>query len=342
MDDYYELLGVDADAPPEDIRSAYRERKSALADKPEAKSEVAALNKAWNVLSDPYQRGRYDQQREETAASDGGDDRDTGDDGDDGREPASSRSRTPARTRAQTRGGAARGARVPLTPTVTLPAGTVFAPPRKRVVAMLIDLFILFLLFVGSLTLTVSLEKSSHRVAYDRMTKLQNTLVPDAQKAQSNAAKTASNVAKAKGASSPDAKAAAATATDAQNKLNALNKDLDKQRSILAPIQNSVTGGYILLSMLILVVPGIFWSGQTIGKRLQGIRVIRVDGSRLRIGDAIRRYGALVLAAYALSLLLSLLGPALVLFGATMWMRNPNRQALQDKLAKTLVVADAA
>ena len=31
MDDYYSILGVDADASTDDIRTAYRERKAALA-----------------------------------------------------------------------------------------------------------------------------------------------------------------------------------------------------------------------------------------------------------------------------------------------------------------------
>ena len=73
MDDYYELLGVDEDAPVDDIRSAYRDKKAAVDTSAgdDAKSDVAKLNKAWNVLSDPYQRGRYDQQR--TSVSDGDD-----------------------------------------------------------------------------------------------------------------------------------------------------------------------------------------------------------------------------------------------------------------------------
>ena len=64
MDDYYSLLGVDADATVDDIRGAYRERKDGLDTASDAgKADAAKLNKAWNVLSDPYQRGRYDEQR---------------------------------------------------------------------------------------------------------------------------------------------------------------------------------------------------------------------------------------------------------------------------------------
>ena len=57
MDDYYELLGVDEDTPVDDIRSTYRDKKAAVdtSANDEAKSDVAKLNKAWNVLSDPYQ-----------------------------------------------------------------------------------------------------------------------------------------------------------------------------------------------------------------------------------------------------------------------------------------------
>src|SRR5436853_6853937 len=80
MDDYYDLLGVDEDAPVDDIRSAYRDKKAAVDTSAgdDAKSDVAKLNKAWNVLSDPYQHGRYDQQR--AAASENEDDGDDDDD----------------------------------------------------------------------------------------------------------------------------------------------------------------------------------------------------------------------------------------------------------------------
>ena len=71
MDDYYDLLGVEPGAATADIKSAYRDKKAALDAKGD-KGAVARLNKAWNVLSDPYQRGRYD-----AAARDGGRDRRT-------------------------------------------------------------------------------------------------------------------------------------------------------------------------------------------------------------------------------------------------------------------------
>jgi uncharacterized RDD family membrane protein YckC len=73
---HYELLGVEPDATKEEIRSAYRERLEDLRAKVEkgrsdqarngARQETARLNAAWQVLSDPFQRQRYD-----TGLSDG-------------------------------------------------------------------------------------------------------------------------------------------------------------------------------------------------------------------------------------------------------------------------------
>ena len=61
MDDYYSLLGIDADASVDDIRGAYRVRKDGIDTASDVgRADAAKLNKAWNVLSDPYQRGRYD------------------------------------------------------------------------------------------------------------------------------------------------------------------------------------------------------------------------------------------------------------------------------------------
>ena len=67
---HYELLGVESDASKDEIRAAYRERLEDLRGKAEkgrsdqardgARAETARLNAAWQVLSDPFQRQRYD------------------------------------------------------------------------------------------------------------------------------------------------------------------------------------------------------------------------------------------------------------------------------------------
>jgi uncharacterized RDD family membrane protein YckC len=67
---HYELLGVEPDASKDEIRAAYRERLEELRGKIEkgrsdqardgAREETARLNAAWQVLSDHFQRQRYD------------------------------------------------------------------------------------------------------------------------------------------------------------------------------------------------------------------------------------------------------------------------------------------
>src|SRR4051812_1896944 len=182
MDDYYELLGVDEDAPVDDIRSAYRDKKAAVDTSAgaDAKSDVAKLNKAWNVLSDPYQRGRYDQQRTELSDDDG----EYEDEDDDQDETPVRRSRPTAADRAEKR----RNARQPAKPTITLPAGVHFATMKQRLVAMGIDLLILIgIFFAGSVAVLPSIEKSQHREAYETARSLVKTEIPAAQKATSAA-----------------------------------------------------------------------------------------------------------------------------------------------------------
>lgn len=326
MDDYYELLGVEEDAPVDDIRSAYRDKKAAVDTSAgdDAKSDVAKLNKAWNVLSDPYQRGRYDQQR--TTVSDADDEEyDAEEYADDA--PVV-RSRSP---RAADRAEKRRNARRPAKPTVKLPAGVRFPTMRQRLVAMAIDLLILIgLFFVGSVGILPSLEKSQHPDAYNAARHLVKTDIPAAQKVTKDAEK------RAKTDTSATAKQAV---TDAKAKEKALNKELDKQNKKLLPLQNLMTAAVFLAALFVLVVPTLF-GRQTLGKETQRIRVIRVDGSRARFLDVLRRYGALVLAGFALSLILGPTGGLVAIFVATMWTRNPNQQGLHDRFAKTLVVAD--
>jgi hypothetical protein len=63
MATYYELLGVDQDASPEDIQRAYRflARRHHPDVAPEAdRGAMAAINGAWAVLRDPVRRRNYD------------------------------------------------------------------------------------------------------------------------------------------------------------------------------------------------------------------------------------------------------------------------------------------
>lgn len=70
------------------------------------------------------------------------------------------------------------------------------------------------------------------------------------------------------------------------------------------------------------------WRGRTPGKRLFGIRVVRIDGEDLTTWDAFGRFGG-----YAASVLTGLLG-----FAQLLW--DANRQALHDRIAGTVVVEE--
>ena len=328
MDDYYDLLGVEPDAPVADIRAAYRDRKAEVSARSDddAKADAAALNKAWNVLSDPYQRGRYDQQ---LADSDGSE-YDEDEDNDDVVDVPATRTRT-TRTNQSTR---EKGARPPLVPTVKLPRGVTFAPTRARIVAMIIDLVVLVLLFAVSAYVTDALEVSQQPHAHHMVM----TVLPD----QIKAAHDATSAAKKKASDNVncdkptnDNDQAYCAAKDHED---ALNKEFTEQTKKLTPIRTLVSGIFFLVALLVLLIPSLF-GGQTLGKRLQKIRVVRLDCSPAGFVELFRRYGLMALAAFVFSLLLQgPIGALLVVFGATMWTRNPNRQGLQDRFAKTLVV----
>lgn len=67
--------------------------------------------------------------------------------------------------------------------------------------------------------------------------------------------------------------------------------------------------------------------GRTVGKLIFGSRVVRLDGAPITAMDAFVRYGG-----YAAGLATGLLG-----FARLLW--DPNRQAIQDRIAGTVVVS---
>jgi len=69
-----------------------------------------------------------------------------------------------------------------------------------------------------------------------------------------------------------------------------------------------------------------WWRGQTVGKRLFGLRVVHLTGKALGMMDSFGRYGG-----YAAGLATGGIGLLQVLW-------DPNRQAVEDKLAHTVVI----
>lgn len=69
-----------------------------------------------------------------------------------------------------------------------------------------------------------------------------------------------------------------------------------------------------------------WWNGQTLGKRLFRLQVVKIDGSELDLWESFGRYGG-----YSAGLATGLIG-----FFQVFW--DSNRQAIQDKISETLVI----
>ena len=69
-----------------------------------------------------------------------------------------------------------------------------------------------------------------------------------------------------------------------------------------------------------------WWQGQTVGKRLFGVRVVKLNGRPLTVWESFNRYGG-----YAAGFATGLLG-----FAQVFW--DANRQAIHDQIAFTVVV----
>jgi uncharacterized RDD family membrane protein YckC len=327
MDDYYSLMGVEPDAPVDDIRAAYRDKKAAIVGTTDAdKVNAKKLNKAWNVLSDPYQRGRYDEQRAQAVES--------GElaDADDAEETPSTngrRSARPTRERGQPR--------APLQPTIALPSGVHFAGRRRRIIAMVIDLVVLLVLFVGITQIGAQALAKNQKPEVVENVKTYNKQIDDLNDQLDDAKKAAKG---------DTTKCGADNVTPVRQKVCDLDKqikDTTKQRDDEVSKLSGIFFGSIavtfLLGFLYLALPSMK-NGQTLGKRFQHIKVVREDGSPLRAGDVVRRYGIIIIVTFGLFLFLREIAAVLVLIGVTRWLANANQQGLHDRFAKTIVIED--
>ena len=131
----------------------------------------------------------------------------------------------------------------------------------------------------------------------------------------------------------------------AEDKRDADEKELADLQQELVPTRLVFGAIAMVVSLLYVLVPSVM-SGRTLGKRTQHLKVLREDGSKLRFGDAFKRYGLIIILT-SLFLALPILGPisALIpvgaLFAILRWTRNNNMQGVHDRFAKTIVVSDA-
>jgi curved DNA-binding protein CbpA len=355
MDDYYDLLDVAPDAGRDDIRSAYRSKRDALtaAEGDQNKGKVAELNRAWNVLSDPAQRERYDERLAEYRESEADGEEHDDDDGDARPARATRPARAPAKrssapqTRAEQR-AEQRRARMDRTPTIVLPDGLTMASTKARLSAMGFDLLILILVFVVCYFAGVKIINDRYPRQTDRITAIADNvkaidkrISADSKQADAADAQAAAAATKKDDAAEATAKRAATEARAAkaaeQKKRNQLSAESKKLSGELKPASLLVFAGTAAL-MLLYLVPMTATTGQTLGKRLQHVRVVKLDGSLPGWSTALKRYGTPLLGATALSIILGPLALAVVMIVLVGWVTKPNRQGMHDRLANTVVV----
>jgi curved DNA-binding protein CbpA len=386
---HYDVLGVEPSATKDEIREAYQERLSvaqeqqaraqnakrpseaAITDAREAEAEVRA---AWQVLSDPYQRGRYDATIEAGAGAGAGSGFGGGgaaaggaaagvevlDDDDGGDEDADL---TPAQARRKARAEAAAEARAnrppgmfsierPKTPE-HWPAGFHPPPQRARTLAMLVDVAVLAVVFIvgSALVLPAVLDSMYPKetkqldAANDCQDRL-DILDEDLGTPQESASVTRANEvcldknAKLDKAYGPEL-SADESKKQLQNRLENRNENIDE---LISDLRSDMSGGQfavsfgIIVVMLLYLVPSTVRSGRTLGKKLFQIRLVQADGRPVTARPAILHYGAPLLFAQFTAFLLGPLSYGVALLGVLTWPRNPNLQGLHDRLAKTIVV----
>lgn len=131
----------------------------------------------------------------------------------------------------------------------------------------------------------------------------------------------------ASSASAAQALAQALTRLEAleAHQAKAAQTDLDRLRRRLTRWLDEVGPGYGWSLLYWSLLP-MLWSGQTLGKRLCGLRVVELTGRPMTAWLGLKRYGG-----YAAGLATGGLGLAQVLW-------DPNRQGLHDKAAHTVVI----
>lgn len=310
-DSHYEILGADEDASRDEIRAAYRERVGELdpdtwtGDAADRRTRASAVNRAWNVLSDPFQKERYDDQLGAGDVDLTDDDEGDDDDGD-GELPARG-SRRPARGR----GGRDR-------PTAT-PTGQPLAAMRARINALSVDVLVILVILVGlSFIIGNVFSESAVEVTIRgdvvRTTELDGRSYRDAKDTEEEIARKE-------------------WLDDNSGPLE--DKDVEVEKVDVIPRNVGLIGQVVTLILAIgyVTIPSLA-RGQSPGKRFFKIRVVSADGAKARPMQIVLHYGVSIALATAIAV-----PGAAAAIGMTFWSNwDKAGQGINDKLAKTFVI----
>lgn len=330
-DDYYDLIGVAADADRDEIRDAYRARRAELTDDERGRATAAQLNRAWNVLSDAQQRARYDDRL--AAARDTGDDVIVPEVVEAATTNGGGRRRRPARASAS-RSGSARQprSRVELVDEINdVPLASI----RDRTTALVIDGFIVFLLlFMGTQLLFFTLANREKPAVVDRVDQLR-TARDDQAKVVSAAQKDRNAI---KDKNSAPYKAADAKLTTEKNKLKVADDGLSTEQRKLRGVQVQAVAIAAVASLIVFAVPTAL-TGKSPGKALRKIRLMKQDAvTPAGWATSFVHYG-ITIGFLAVTLLTFPLAAVIVVFGVSSYGRNRLRQGWDNRLSKTVVIA---
>ncbi|HEY8215955.1 MAG TPA: RDD family protein [Acidimicrobiia bacterium] len=378
---HYEVLDVDTGASKEEIRDAYRRElttaqsqvtNAETAKKPDAaviaaaRAEEASVRAAWQILSDPVQRTRYDETIGVEAQPHRDDDLDDDDEDDgDGDQAATTavarrgRELTPREARAEARAKAMANrppglfsTEHPPTP-ATWPPGFHAPPPRARLLALLVDGVALALIVVlqttlGSVLIDEAYPKETAQLDHvteciDRLDTANDDLgAKAATRSIDRANAECSRFETVKG------KTVYGTPLSADSTKKQLEKQIDhkkgKVEDVQSDLRNDILPGQLGVSLitialaLLYLVPSSVRSGRTLGKKLLQIRLVYDTGAPVTLRGAALHYGVPVMVALLFAPILGPLGYVAVLFGVLTWPRNANYQGLHDRLAHTIVV----
>jgi uncharacterized RDD family membrane protein YckC len=358
---HYEVLGVEPGAGKDDIKAAYQERlddvqaertREMAGKKPDeaaiasGRDDEARLRSAWGVLSDPYQRGRYDASAgvPDTEARDPGvDDEDAQDlvPAPNGRRPARGE-RRPRPVRQRPPGMFSTD---PLPTPASWPPGVHPPPPRARVMAMMVDMTVLLVILISLYVAGTAVTKSVYPVQTKQLDNVGTCL--DRLNSENGKSKhTAARINTIEVYCSTKAHVPGVVDVKHKPKLSDrlsadISKAEDRQTSLrnkIAPVSTYGLFGAILLLSLLYLVPSSLRTGRTFGKKLFQIRAIQMNGAPLGLRAALTRYGLPLVFALMLQGFLGPLAFAFALIGVLTWPRNANLQGLHDRVAGTIVV----